>query len=295
MGYNKTIQTFADIILNERFDIVALQEIKRQKAVDMILERLPSYWKGEADNEVNDYAFIWNTRRIRLVETQTSYGVRTYRPRIYKQYRVDRVSGQTDLVREPYFARFTPSGTIGGLPFEIRLINAHIRFGKLRFDEDETDENSLGAIAMRKNEFSVLAKTIYVKEADKRYGNNMPAYTILLGDFNLNMPSSNAGSPYLEEVIEISDDGKISKLVVTEQNKLTTLKSKYQNGTDESEELSFSNNYDHFTYDSNRFDSVNTKCEKIDSVQKYCGGDFKEHKEKVSDHVPIVMEIDLIK
>lgn len=295
VGYNKNIQTFADIIINEQFDIVALQEIKRKEAVDMILRRLPNYWNGEADNEVHDYAFIWNTRRIKLVETPTPNGLRTYCPRIYKQYRIDRRLGQTDLLREPYFARFTPCGTAGGLPFEIRIINTHIRFNKSRLSEDDTDDNSLGAIAMRKNEFSVLARTIYAKEADKRYGNNMPAYTILLGDFNLNLPDSEAGSPYLEEVIEISDGGNISKRVVTKQSELTTLKTSEQAEMDVSENSSYSNNYDHFTYDANRFISVRTTCQKIDSVQKYCGGDFERHKKEVSDHVPIVMELNLIK
>lgn len=288
MGSNKDTQMFANIILDGKFDIIALQEIKGVNALKRILVVLGKDWDGEADNVVNDYAFIWNNRRIKLVETQTQYGLRTYRPRIYKQYKIDRSLGQTDIKREPYFARFTSKGTAGGLPFEIRIINAHIRFGK---SEDDTE----GAIAMRKNEFIVLAKTIYAKEADKRYGNFLPAYTILLGDYNLNLPDSTANSPYLEETIDITESGKVYKKVISKQSELTTLKIPQQDEVEAKENQIYANNYDHFTYDSIRFDSIETTCKKIDSVKKYYKGDLGEHRKEVSDHVPIVMEINLKK
>ena len=126
---SKDVCTFADIVVNEKFDIVALQEIKHPLALQSILNKLPSYWNGFADTECYDYAFIWNSRRFELANAYEAGKDRIYLPRIYKQYKIDRKSGQTDLVREPYFSRFFPVG--GAAPYiEIRLINTHIRFSK---------------------------------------------------------------------------------------------------------------------------------------------------------------------
>lgn len=281
LGADKDIAAMAKIIKDERFDIVALQEVKGSAALNRLLRSgLLSGYDGLADDGyVNDYAFLWNTTRVCLAHTEEAKVSRTYQPRIYKQYRVDRKSGQKDLIRDPYFARFFPVG--GGAPFiEIRIINTHIRFSK-------GQEEALGAVAMRKNEFDVLTKAIYAKEADKRYGNNRPAYTVLLGDYNLNMRGSGAGSPYLEECFELSDAGNVKRILTT-QGELTTLKSP------ESEQPNgYSANYDHFTYDAERFGGVSVTCGRVDSVGQYCEGDFKRHREKISDHVPVLMKIDL--
>lgn len=293
MASSKDVQVFVDLILDEQFDIIALQEIKGQSALNRILNRLPENWKGIADDDprVNDYAFIWNTRRIELAHTENyssdvkTIPDRTYSPRIYKQYKIDRKNGQTDLIREPYFARFFPCG--GCSPFiELRIINTHIRFSK---STNDILNNSIGAVLMRKNEFDVLTKSIYSKEADKRYGNNRPAYTILLGDYNLNMPSSTASSPYLLESFEIIDE-KSMKIITTVQSELTTLKK-----SDDSEKINnyFANNYDHFTFDAARFSNVVVSCRRINTVEKYCKGEPEKHIKEISDHVPVVMNIDL--
>lgn len=286
VGASKDIQTFADIIKNEKFDIVALQEIKGQKALDRILAWLPGYWEGVADNEcyVNDYAFVWNTRRVQLANAEEKGLDRVYSPRIYKQYKINRKEGQTDLIREPFYARFFPCG--GSAPYiEIRLINTHIRFSK----GEEGEQLSLGAVAMRKNEFDVLVKSIYVKEADKRYGNNRPAYTFLLGDYNLNSPSSTAAAPYLIESYEIADGDK-TKIITTVQSELSTLKKK----TDDAiEKDAFANNYDHFTYDVERFSGVVISCGRVDSVEKYYNGDVEKHTKMISDHVPVSLKFNM--
>ena len=282
MGASKDIQMFADIILNEKFDIVALQEIKGQSALNRVLSRLPMYWKGIADSEVNDYAFIWNTRRFELANANEIGLTREYAPRIYKQYRVNRKAGQKDLVREPFYARFFPVG--GAAPYiEIRLINTHIRFSK---GKDGADDNSIGAVAMRRNEFDVLTKAIYAKEADKRYGNNRPAYTFLLGDYNLNLPSSVAKSPYLLESFTI-EDGSSMKIITTVQSGLTTISKSAENDS------VFVNNYDHFTYDINRFADVTVSCNEVNTVEKYYAGNHEKHLKDVSDHIPVEMKLNL--
>ena len=288
LGASKDAAIFADIIRDEQFDIVALQEIKGKAALNRIMQHLRTNWAAVADDSyVNDYAFIWNTNRIRLAETFVNGKKRIYEPRIYKQYKLDKSRGQRDLVREPFYARFFPAADA---PFiEIRLINTHIRYSGSK--DGEGSLLSLGEIAMRKNEFDVLTRAIYAKEADKEYGNSRPWYTILLGDYNLNIPNSGAKSPYLVESFTIDDRKDKPKCIVTRQSELTTLK-KINTASDEQSER-FANNYDHFTYDENRFSSVSTQVSRVNTVEKYCGGDYEKHQQKISDHVPIAMNIDL--
>lgn len=282
----KDINAFADIIGKNGFDIIALQEIKKQNALDTLMKALPNYWKSEVDDSPNgsDYAFVWNTRRFVLANVEK----REYTPRIYKQYKIDRKSGQTDLKREPFYARFFPVG--GAAPYiELRIINAHIRFSKGMSDSSE-DENTPGAVEMRKNEFDVLTKAIYAKEADKRYKTNRPSYTILLGDYNLNLPSSAAKSPYLIEAFEIYDTVRSKKIITTVQTELSTIK---KNITDNLTDNIFANNYDHFTYDASRFRDVVVTCGRIDTIEKYCNGDADRHRKSISDHVPIMMNLNI--
>ena len=139
---------------------------------------------------------------------------------------------------------------------------------------------------MRRNEFDVLTKAIYAKESDKRYGNNRPAYTILLGDYNLNLPSSMAKSPYLIEAFEISD-GDTKKIITTVQHELSTLKKK------DREEGIFANNYDHFTYDVERFNGVVVSCNCINTVEKYCDGNAEEYLKNISDHIPVSLDVEI--
>lgn len=278
---DKDIEAFAEIIRNEQFDIIALQEIKGIQALNRILALLPNnQWEGTADYIINDYAFVWNRKKIRLAESENDTS-KVYQPRIYRQYKVDRKEGQMRLIRDPYFARFFPTGPVA--PYiELRIINCHIRFNK--------SDNSLYDIStaqMRKNELDVLIKSIYAKESDKRYGNYRPAYTILLGDYNLNCRASSAGFPYLQEIIEVKD-GIIEKKICTQQIQLTTLKNQLEEADNP-----FVSNYDHFSYDLKRFDSVSIQFRRIEAVEEYYNSDYKEYKKNVSDHVPIEMNLNL--
>ncbi len=315
---SKDLNKVAEIIRTERFDIIALQEIFSKTAMDMLLIRLGCNWKGSWESPrstsiqaAEGYAFLWNTDRIELAESVTVNGKRTYYPRIYNQYRVDRTKGQHTLVRNPYYGRFHPIHTF----MEIRLINVHIMYSKNR---DSTSDN-IGDVRMRKNEIDTVVKSIYVKEADKRYGNNMPAYTLILGDYNLNLESSMASWPYVDEIIEVEEGQRIRRIKTVQeqlttlrranaqkkvQEQLTTLRranaqKKEINNQEEMEDIysinKFANNYDHFSYDEQRFDGIAILADRIDTLNKYLQNDVERHRKIISDHVPIVLNMNMRK
>ncbi|MBE6735106.1 MAG: hypothetical protein E7563_07190 [Ruminococcaceae bacterium] len=299
----------AQVINNEKFDIIALQEIKSPGVVKDILFHLNTgirkgsgKWQGCADTDArgsNDYAFIWNSDRITLPVTKAANGqTRIFQPHIYNQYPRDPELGRISFARPPFYGRFQTR--FKGLPnFEVRLINTHIRYSKGKDGKELTP--TTGEIELRKFEFKALTRSIYYRISDKIYGKSegesvpATAYTILLGDYNLNLKESGAGYPCMNELeaIEIicnSDDGR-TKLIVTKQAELTTLKKPNEN----EEEVLFANNYDHFSYDENRFSGTRSAIEKIDTVRKYFNSDPKKHLENFSDHTPIKMTLSIKK
>ncbi len=284
---SKDIRTIANIICEEKIDIVALQEVRGQQALDRIIYHLnmrsSDKWNGVADKYVSDYAFIWNSKRIDLARQKNDDTSKIYEPRIWKQYKLDKTFQQRKLIREPYFARFVPKNRTS---IEIRLINTHIRFSKGKVD-DSSDENTPGAVQMRKNEFDILAKAIYPQREDKRYGDNRKVYTIMLGDYNLNLKRNWTKSPYIPEKIVI--DGKSIKTV---QDQLTTLKIKTSQETNENIR-GYANNFDHFTYNENKLQDHIISIQKIDAVRKYYNDDFEKYRKEISDHVPIVIELEI--
>jgi hypothetical protein len=72
-------------------------------------------------------------------------------------------------------------------------------------------------------------------------------------------------------------------------------------GKEEFDTSGFSYNYDHFSYEEDKFQGVGVHVKRITSaVTQYCkssGGDYSSDFEKyyktVSDHIPIMMEIEL--
>ena len=293
----KDIGVLSRIIQDNRFDIIALQEVFSPNALDRLLNHLGRYeWEGVWDSPrsfssvaAEGYGFIWNKKRMRLAITTLSDGTKkTFSPHIYNQYRVDRHLGQTQLIRNPYYARFEP---LDGSFCEIRLINTHILFSKGSSSRYLTNQlMDIGAVAMRKHEFDILTQALYNTIADKRYGNNRPAYTIILGDYNLNLRTSGASGAFLNEIVLVQDRGQIKHLV-TVQDQLSTLK---MDKSEKQADFSFwANNYDHFTYDLDRFATVSAIPSRIDTVKEYCNNDFELHRRTVSDHVPIALNINL--
>lgn len=286
----KDFVNIARIIKQERFDVVALQEVMNEMVLkSKILPALGPDWDGKwlsptpftsASNE--GYAFIWNTKRLRLVNE----------PVIYQ--RVSSGVGNGRLIRPPMVARFTPSGLLGGSNFELRLINTHIIFGK-----PSSLERTLSDHELRREELRVLSETVYRLFSSKRYGDNMPAYTILMGDYNLCISGP---GPKISPEIPITSTRTL-KTVQTEKTSLRALSESDSEDADSSEERDvidltrstdyYSRNYDHFSYEVTLEQSLRLTSSRVEALGKYYNNDLEAYRREVSDHVPIKLTLNL--
>ena len=266
----KDLNLIARIIKNENFDILAIQEAYSRDAIQSLVKMLnngSSQWDyrwasppKSASSEAEGYAFIWNTDTMELSYSNAVSSLsdfyyvvrRTAEPIIFNQYRIDRSLGQYELSRNPYYGRFKPKDCF----CELRLINTHIRFGA---DEEEhfAGIKKIGQTFQRQNELRILIDSLYRTISDRRYGNHMPSYTIILGDYNLNLNRPWNESPYIPsnagldvDVYHIIDNGTVVKRVKTVQETKTTLKK------NNDETGKYANNYDHFSYDQDEFMGV---------------------------------------
>lgn len=287
----KDLDRIADIIYTERFDIVAMQEIFGETPMNMILARLGKHWTGrwkapnsKSPKAAEGYTFIWNTDRIGLAESVTATGKRVSEPDIYQNYSVD--IGQDKLIRDPFYRRFKPKYE----NFELRLINTHIIYSS-DYGNTDGDLSQIGDVQKRKNEFEILVKKILAHETLRRYGNNLPAYAILMGDYNLNMKKGCNNAPYLQEMVEVND-GRYSYNYITVQDQPTTLKN-FSKENPDIPTTGYANNYDRFTYEMDRGSDLHPKASAVMAVESYYNSDFEKYKKEVSDHVPIYLDIDL--
>lgn len=301
---SRDIEKIAEIIRNEEFDIVALQEVLsdgkaifyEKYAEKTILWNLGQDWSfawadaetAGADKRHEGYAFVWNTRRMRLSTIKLDDGTeRVFNPRICKvKY--------GDMFRKPYYARFTPQGTYASIPIEIRLLCIHTFHG----ENDSPSDREI-----RQHEISTLLTEIYPQISDRVYKGNAPSYTVVLGDYNAELyrlwheDLQRSKRPmYIDDVVVAH---KWDDMVIrTIQDQLTTLKSIVSEGreddaTKHERTQRYSHNYDHFSYeDGDRFDELNIKCQRVDAVRKYMDDDAEKYKREVSDHLPIMLSIE---
>ncbi len=310
----RDLQKIANIILDENFDVVALQEVLTEGKV-FTKEDLPSSitkrniinymggnsnwgfeWAYSGDESIRHegYAFLWNKRRLRLstaeVRRNGTVFERQYIPRMIQ------TKGE-DMKRKPYFARFTPQGMPGGSSFEIRLLCVHTFFG----DDNALDRN------IRERELNILMEEIYPYVADLNFQNSLPRYTLLLGDYNAELVTDDNIKAVIQRNINRKKEGvRIPAMIPTDgkgvihsnkynidvktfQDQLTTLKNKEQ--TEDYGDRGYASNYDHFSYDMKMQYVVNGNPRRVDAVRKYCADDFEKYFKTVSDHIPIVMEL----
>ena len=305
---NKNLEKIAEIIKGEKFDIIALQEVftdpsKNPKPLMKYLGgKYGCIWKdssGKYNTYKEGYAFIWNKRKFEHVDEEGS---------IY-----DRHGVKNKLVRPPFFARFIPVNIFENGFIELRLITTHLVYSK---PDKEAGKNT----EFRRKELKILTEEIYPDIADDRYGNNRPAYTILMGDYNLCLTKT----PRLEVDVDktagfyraIMPNTKVSILnrnnrkIVTRQSELTSLKrpindkdstekydvDKESDAEEVMDKLSnnyYSKDYDHFSYDETRFKGVRVVVNRVDALGKYYDNRLEDYRREISDHVPIKIEIDL--
>lgn len=315
----RNLEKIANIILEELLDVVALQEVLTEGKIftkddlpsSITKSNIISYlggperwgfeWAFSGDESIRHegYAFLWNKDRLRLSSAQVTRGGSTFE-RIYTP-RMIQSNGQ-DMRRKPYFARFTPQGRVGGSSFEIRLLCVHTFFG-----DDNSDDR-----AVRQNEIKTLLTDIYPQVADWTFQNAMPSYTVLLGDYNAELVTDENRLATEERNIYRKQNGiKIPAVIPTDgagsvhsdrygvdvktvQDQLTTLKKKNDSDSEEFADRGYASSYDHFSYDESAMGHViKGKPRRIDAVRKYCGDDFEEYFKTISDHIPIIMELQI--
>lgn len=305
---SRDFHRIADIIRKEKFDVVAIQEVNAESPLKYLKDILNmakspvSEWayaySGSVSTATNDpegYAFLWNRRRLRLAESKSNGVTRTFSPRISKRCR-------TNLDRLPYYGRFTPQGLPGGSYFEIRLICVHTHYGRNTRQDQE----------MRKRELDSLLKEIYPQISTRVYKDAMPSYTILLGDYNVELWRDWKDTlTRRKDFLYLHDDREFLKAdqktgvavadkwdnmrVKTAQYEFSTLKEKEPEEDDPKRVRGYSHDYDHFSFNEDAFAASNVKVRvrRIDAVRKYYGDDFAAYRKAISDHVPIVMTIEL--
>ncbi len=253
---------------------------------------------GKEETYKEGYAFIWKKEKFKLVGEEDG--------ELYK-----RNKAKNKLVRPPLVARFVPVKESDNGFFELRLITTHMAFAKPKSVE-------LSASEYRRRKLKVLTEEIYPDIADDRFGNFRPAYTILMGDYNMcitkspKLYSEMGDSGFFEAALP---NGLLTrlfaqkiKLVRTVQSELTSLKrpkddldstEKYdvdeESNAEESQEFDsdlYSKDYDHFSYDVVRFDGIGIRTQRVDAVGDYYNNDLATYRQEVSDHVPIKIYID---
>lgn len=315
---NRDLQRIADLIRDNQFDIIALQEVLSEgKALKgpsignnkgqaiayqkSILGRLGPDWDCRwldpstsskfypylgKDSRGEGYAFLWNTRKFELPEKDGRY----LEPYIEHRYST-KGENIIRLIRDPAVGCFK----VKGRPMEIRLITTHIVFGKPNENVFNADFD-IGVRNMRRNEFRILAGWIYKKVNDECLDRKSTARcTVLLGDYNMNLQSSGIQGATICDVMYFDKNGRALTVDEGAPIKMFTLQN--QRSTLKGAGIGLANNYDHFTISEDNKKLVGS-CEVIDGVSQHIRPEdttleqqYDTYRTMVSDHLPIVLEL----
>lgn len=169
---------------------------------------------------------------------------------------LDYYKSRIHLNREPFFGRFAPVGV--GAFREYRLVDIHLT---------SSDQQQ------KKNECKTVFGAIYHEADTHSFGNFRPAITTVLGDFNYTA----------DECGNIAREVQASEgypYIATALRELTHIQNSGYNSS-----------LDHFSYNDSKYSDHIIAVSRIDVVFRYFQGDFKTYTEKISDHVPIVIEL----
>lgn len=321
-GEGRDLDRIASIIKDNAMDVVVLQEVLQEGKIlngiqlkdeagqskaykRSLLSRLGSNWGCKflqptirreheqylgGDKRGEGYAVLWNTNRLDLARD----GRGKINPKLGINYSPAIAESKLQLIRDPLCVRFK----VEGRAVELRIITTHIIYGKPKGADDYIDE---GAVKLRKNEFRILAGQIYSRVAE--YYKTITAvspYTLLIGDYNLNLKSSDPFLyPRIPDVVFYDSKGHEVEIPVPNghsinnyQREKTTLKR---------DEAELANSYDHVSFDDRTKAAVDVSSIRvIDAIHQNTSPEdtteeelFKTYKKKVSDHLPIVVEIDI--
>lgn len=303
LNNTKDFEMLAKIIRRGNFDVIALQEAHARDAIKSIASALGTKWEYAYPRGNDEYAFIWNTMRLRLRELPNN----KENPQIVRNFHPKKTLGEAMPVRPPYVGYFTAQGLFGGCKFDLRVINTHIAFSKPSYVPSFVSETDA-----RRNELSVISRNLYDDVATKQLEGAKSIFTVLLGDYNLVLEGE---GPKIRTEWHVkygtyeylTKDGHRIKF---DQRQKTSLKQPTNYIIDSSnlEEIAemqeqeialngdyYSRNYDHFGYDESLPLKYKIKCSRVDAVELYEEDNKLEtYRKKISDHVPIKMEITLM-
>lgn len=282
----RDFQLIADIIIKEKFDIVAIQEVNSESALNHLKDILNKKknvnmeWakdysgKAASASETRDpegYGFLWNIKRVKLLDIPGKVN-----PTFYKC-----AGAKTGLLRLPYYARFTTKGLLGGSYMELRVVNVHIK--------DAMKEED------RIKEFNTLIQQVLPRICDHQRFESMPAYTFLMGDYNLRLDKGERAEIRINGITSTNYTGKWRHYKTVQEEKTSLKLPKDQTEFNEC----YASNYDHFTYEMNLIEKMKLDSKRIEPLSKYFNeeetivGKLASYRKKVSDHVPISLAINL--
>ena len=145
------------------------------------------------------------------------------------------------------------------------------------------------------NEFNVLARSIYTSISDDHVDvDAVVPYTIILGDYNLNLRESGITTANVPGVLIVDSQKRIvptnevgmrdgTYIIKTQQADLSTMNKDADN---------YVSNYDHFSFDTRTEQNiVRGRPHRLSVAEEMSS--YKEYRDTVSDHIPIMLEIDL--
>ncbi len=305
----------AEIIKNENFDIIGIQEVLHEGKMwggasveseinsRFLKYNLPGwecrYCRPSRENSRTEdrrregFFLIWKNDSFHLAEYKSinDKEKRVFEPRIINELSNDTPKALPPMARMPMYARFVANSNSS---IELRIINVHFY-------------NGIGQLGYsgRQEEFWATINEIYSGIQGRGYGSGVKPYTIVLGDYNLIINDALAYDPYglnrytpYIHMININSDGN---RIITTQTEPTSLRDPRTDeyGQEKMPDDPYLNNFDHFSYDLDRFEStdvnVSVRRMTIEDCIKHSPRKFDtkalEYAKIISDHVPIIMEI----